>query len=74
MENETKLALFVGGSVDGQIMEVSENESRSNWYDSNYISRGTLETKQYGTVLLYVLEAMNGEEERQRLEVIKKVL
>ena len=74
MENETKLALFVGGSVDGRIMEVGENEPRLNWYESYYISRGTLATKQYGTVLLYVLDGMNSEEEKQRLEVIKKVL
>ncbi|MCA1638806.1 MAG: hypothetical protein LC768_10825 [Acidobacteria bacterium] len=74
MEKETKLALFVGGSVDGQIMEVAKIESRLYWYGSYYNSRGMLETKQYGTVLIYVLDSMKSEEERQRLKVIKKVL
>ncbi len=74
MENKTKLALFVGGSVDGQVIELKEIEPRLNWYGSDYISRGIFQTKQYGAVQLYILEEMKVEEERQRLELIKKVL
>lgn len=74
MENELKLALFVGGVADGWTKEINEIESRLNWQGSFYISRGTLETKEFGTVQIYVLEAMKNEEERQRMEIIKKSL
>ena len=74
MENETKLALFVGGNADGWTQEITEIESRLKWHGSHYISRGTLETKTLGTVQVYVLESMESHEENQRLEIIKKVL
>ena len=74
MENKTKLALFVGGIADGWTKEINEIESRLNWQGSSYISRGTLETKEFGTVQIYVLEAMKSEEERQRMEIIRKSL
>ena len=74
MENETKLALFVGGFADGFTKEINKIESRLNWQGSFYISRGTLETKEFGTVQIYVLEGMKSEEEKQRMNIIKKVL
>ena len=74
MENETKLALFVGGNADGWTKEINETESRLKWQDSYYMSKGQLDTKQFGTVQVYVLENMKGEEETQRMELIKKVL
>jgi hypothetical protein len=74
MENKTKLALFVGGIADGWTKEINEIESRLNWQGSSYISRGTLETKEFGTVQIYVLEAIKSEEERQRIEIIRKSL
>jgi hypothetical protein len=73
-EERTKLALFVGGNADGWTKEIDEAEPRLNWYGSRYILRGTLETKDLGTVQLYVLEEMNNDEEKQRLEIIRKVL
>ena len=74
MENETKLALFVGGSADGWTKEITETDTRLKWQGSYYISRGTLETKKFGTVQVCVLESMNVQEEAQRMELIKKVL
>ena len=74
MENETKIVLFVGGSVDGQIMEIQEIEPRLNWYGVPYLSRGRFETKKYGNVHLYILEGMEFQEEEQMLDVIKNVL
>jgi hypothetical protein len=74
MENETKLALFVGGNVDGWTKEITEIEPKLNWHGSHYTSRGTLETKKLGTVQVYVFEGMKSEEERQRMEILKKVL
>jgi hypothetical protein len=74
MENETKLALFVGGNADGWTKEINEIESRLKWQGSYYMSRGELETKKFGTVRVYVLESMTGEEEVQRMELLKKVL
>jgi hypothetical protein len=74
MKNETKLALFVGGFADGWTNEITEVEFRLNWQGSFYISRGTLETKKFGTVRVYVSEGMKSEEERQRIDIIKKVL
>ena len=74
MENELKLALFVGGIADGWTKEINEIESRLNWQGSFYISRGALQTKEFGTVQIYVLEGMKNEEERQRTQIIKKAL
>jgi hypothetical protein len=74
MENEMKLALFVGGFADGFTEEINKIESQLNWQGSFYISRGTLETKEFGTVQIYVLEGMKSEEEKQRMNIIKKVL
>lgn len=74
MENETKLALFVGGNADGWTKEISETEQRLSCYGSDYISKGMMETKKFGAVQVYVLEEMKAEEERQRMEIIKKVL
>ena len=74
MENKTKLALFVGGNADGWTKEINETEPRLKWQGSYYIPKGKLETKQFGTVHVYVLEGMKGEEEVQRIELIKKVL
>ena len=69
-----KLALFVGGFADGFTEEINKIESQLNWQGSFYISRGTLETKEFGTVQIYVLEGMKSEEEKQRMNIIKKVL
>lgn len=74
MENETKVALFVGGNADGWTKEVAEIEPRLNWQGSRYVSRRTLGTKEFGTVLVYVFEGMKSDEERLRIEIIKKVL
>ena len=74
MEKETKQALFVGGNADGFTKEINEIEARLNWQGSLYTSRGTLETKQFGTVQVYVLEGMKSEEENLRMEIIRKVL
>jgi hypothetical protein len=74
MANKTKLALFVGGVADGWTKEIDENEPRLNWYDTAYISRGSLETRTLGTVQVYVVENMKSEEENLRMEIIKKSL
>jgi hypothetical protein len=74
MVNETKLALFVGGNADGWTKDINEIELRLSWQGSFYISRGTLETNQFGSVQVYVLEGMKSYEETQRMEIIKKVL
>lgn len=74
MENETKIALFVGGNADGWTKEIDENEVRLSWQGSYYLSKGKLETKEFGTVQVYVLEGMKREEENRRMEIIKKVL
>ncbi len=74
MGNEKKLALFVGGIADGWTKEINEIEPRLNWQGSFYISRETLETREFGTVQIYVLEEMKSEEERQRMAIIKKSL
>ena len=74
MENETNLALFVGGFADGFTKEINKTESRLNWQGSFYLSRGTLETKEFGIVQIYVLEGMKSEEESKRLNIIKKAL
>lgn len=74
MEKETKLALFVGGFADGWTKEINEVKPLLNWQGSIYASRGTLQTRKFGTVQLYVFEDMKSEEERQRMEIIKRVL
>ena len=74
MVNETKLALFVGGNADGWTKDINEIEAWLSWQGSFYISRGTLETNQFGSVQVYVLEGMKSEEESQRMEIIRKVL
>jgi hypothetical protein len=74
MENETKIALFVGGNADGWTKEIDEIEIRLSWQNSSYLSRGTLETKEFGTVQVYVLEEMKSEEENQRMQIIRKFL
>jgi hypothetical protein len=74
MNNETEMALFVGGNADGWTKEINETEMRLKWQGSYYISKGKLETKQFGTVQVYVLESMKDEEEEQRMQLIKKVL
>ena len=74
METETKLALFVGGNADGFTKEINEIEPRLNWQGSFYIPRGILMTKEFGTVRIYVFEGMKDEEERQRMNIIRKVL
>jgi hypothetical protein len=74
MEQEAKTALFVGGNADGWTNEFAEIQSKLNWCGSDYISKGTLETKKFGTVQVYVFEDMKAEEENLRLEIIKKSL
>lgn len=74
MENETKIALFVGGNADGWTKEINEIEARLDWQGSRYLSRETLETKEFATVRVYVSEGMKTEEENRRMEIIKKVL
>jgi len=74
MENETKLALFVGGNADGFTQEITTDEPRLNCSGDSYISRGLLETKTLGTVRLYVFGDMESEEEARRMAIIKKVL
>lgn len=74
MENEKKTALFVGGIADGMTNEINDVEARLNWQGSYYLSRGTLDTKEFGTVQLYILEGMKSEEESKRLEIVNKVL
>jgi hypothetical protein len=36
MENETYLALFVGGNADGFTQEITVIEARLNWYGNAY--------------------------------------
>jgi hypothetical protein len=74
MENKTKTALFVGGFADGWTKEIVEIQPRLQWSNTTYILRGDLETKSLGAVYVYVSEAMNGEEENSRMEIIKKSL
>jgi hypothetical protein len=74
MQDETKTALFVGGKADGWTNEFAEIQSKLNYHGSNYILKGTLETKNLGTVQVYVFENMKSEEENLRLEIIKKSL
>jgi hypothetical protein len=74
MEKNIKTALFVGGNADGWTKEISEVEPRLNWQGCYYLSRGILETKEFGTVQIYVLESMSAAEEGQRVEIINKAL
>jgi hypothetical protein len=74
MEDETKLALFVGGNADGFTQKIAQIEPELDWYSNSYLLRGSLETKTLGTVQVYVLATMRAEEENQRMEIIKKVL
>ncbi len=50
MENKKKTALFVGGNADGWTNEINDVEAQLNWQDSLYISKGTIDTKEFGTV------------------------
>lgn len=74
METNVKLALFVGGNADGQIIDITEVEPRLDVVGSAYISKGSLMTSKYGTVQIYLLEGMKDDEQSRRMEIIKKVL
>lgn len=71
MENETKLALFIGGDADGKTKEIIGTESRLKWLNSVYLSLGTLETEKDGSVEIYALDGMKPEEINKRVERIK---
>jgi hypothetical protein len=70
MENELKLALFLGGVADNQTRKISQVESRLQWHGSYYLSRGETESEKFGTVWIYVLEGMSSDEEKRRVERI----
>ncbi len=71
MENETKLALFVGGIADGKTKEIGEPEPRLNYHGVIYALRGKVETKEFGTAQIYALESMKVEETARRIEKLK---
>ncbi len=68
MENKTKLALFVGGKADKTTREINQVEPRLHVELVTYISRGILETKEFGVVQIYVLEGMKADEEARRIK------
>lgn len=74
MENEKRIALFVGGNADGYTQELTEIREQLNWYGNSYVLRGLLETRTLGTVQLYILKSMKSDEESLRIEIIKKSL
>ncbi len=71
MENELKLAIFLGGIADNKTKRISHAEPRLHWDGFFYICRGEVESKKFGTVWIYVLEkGMTKEEEERRVKMI----
>ncbi len=72
MENEKKIAYFVGGEANGLTREISNVEMRVRYFDWTYLSRGVLDTKEFGRVQIYALEGLNHKEEQRLVDRIKK--